>query len=221
MSLGEPNHGPADRFIVVLDTEQLKQTSVDFVDLAADLLSAGVKTFWLRNKSNNPSEQLRWARALVSVANPFGGRVIVGDRADVAAVAGASGVHLTSQGMAVPDVRKLTKLPLIGRSCHDFDEVLKAEQQGADYCTLSPIFAPISTKLSSTRSIGLELLEKISREVSIPVFALGGIDDTNAGLCLSHGAYGVASLGAVTLSRHPAKMAKTIIDLVDHELADS
>lgn len=221
MSLGEPNHRPADRFIVVLDTEQLKQAAIDFVVLADELLSAGVRTFWLRNKNNNPSEQLQWARALGSLVNPLGGRVIVGDRADVAAVAGASGVHLTSQGLAVSDVRKLTKLPLIGRSCHDFDEVLKAEQQGADYCTLSPIFAPISTKLSSTQTIGLELLEKISRNVSIPVFALGGIDDTNAGLCLSRGAYGVASLGAVTLNRHPAKMAKTIINLIDHSLADS
>ena len=221
MSVGEPNHRPADRLIVVLDTEQLKQTSIDFPLLTTELLSAGARTFWLRNKANNPLEQLQWARALISLVEPLGGRVIVGDRADVAAVAGAHGVHLTSLGLAVSDVRELTKISLIGRSCHDFDQVLRAEQQGADYCTLSPVFAPISAKPGSPTPLGLDLLRKISRDVSIPVFALGGIDDTNAGLCLSHGAYGVASLGAVTLSRHPGNMAKTIIDLVEHELVGS
>jgi thiamine-phosphate pyrophosphorylase len=131
---------------------------------------------------------------LVRSAVGLGKSILVNSRLDVAIAARAAGVHLPAGSIAPSDWRSITPAGfLIGVSCHTFEEVLLAEREGADYVVFGPVFAPIS-KSSALAPRGVEELGRVSRVVSIPVLALGGITEENAPLCVAAGAAGVAGI---------------------------
>ena len=136
-----------------------------------------------------------WTLAAIAGAMTQRGlRVVVNTRVDVALACGAAGVHLPG-GSPPPDLwRCVTPAGfLIGVSCHSVDEVLRAEGEGADYAFFSPVFEPIS-KAAYAPAAGLERLAEACSAVRIPVWALGGITDENAGGCIAAGAAGVAGI---------------------------
>ncbi len=82
---------------------------------------------------------------------------------------------------------------MIGVSCHNLDEVVRAEQEAADYVYLSPIFESPS-KPGYGPPLGLEALRAAAGRVRIPVIALGGISAENEALCIAAGAAGIAGI---------------------------
>jgi thiamine-phosphate pyrophosphorylase len=93
---------------------------------------------------------------------------------------------------------------LVGVSCHSIGEVLAAEQDGADYAFLSPIFAPLS-KPSASPPLGLEALNAAARQAKIPIIALGGVTPQNEKFCLDSGAQGIAGISYFLLSPSPRR----------------
>lgn len=79
-----------------------------------------------------------------------------------------------------------------GISCHSLEELHKAQSQAFDYAFYSPIFKTKSHP--EALPIGLELLKKACEEISIPVFALGGVNEKNEISCLNAGAFGIAGI---------------------------
>ena len=125
-----------------------------------------------------------------------GPRVIVNTRVDVALAAGAAGVHLPGSSIAPSLVRRWVGAGfLIGVSCHSIGEVERAAGEGADYVFLSPIFASPS-KPGYGPALGVGLLGEACGRVGIPVLALGGVSEGNAGACVAAGAAGFASISA-------------------------
>ena len=136
-------------------------------------------------------------RALVREDGP---RVLVNDRPDVAIACGAAGVHLRDGSASPAVIRRIAPAGfVITVACHDDDAVVRAQQEGADYALLAPIFAPLS-KPSDRPPLGLEALHSIASRTKIPIIALGGITLDNALLCMEAGAAGV---GGITLFRRP------------------
>ena len=109
----------------------------------------------------------------------------------------ADGAHLASdQDLPVALTRARELAPpgfLLGKSVHSLEGALKAEEQGADYVLLAPVFDPIS-KPRYRRALGLELLREAASVVSVPIFALGGITGENGLRVLEAGAFGLAGI---------------------------
>ncbi len=149
----------------------------------------------VRNKNIAAKELLQMTRWYVGQ----GKKVIVNTRTDIALLSGASGVHLPSRSLSPATIRKTVPDDfLLGVSCHSREELLRAEDQGASYAYLSPVFSPLS-KNDPAPILGPEGFQKAIAGISIPVYALGGITPERIAECLDAGASGVAGISLVDL----------------------
>jgi len=152
------------------------------------------RVHWVQIREKQmPARQLT---TLVAQLRGRGPKIIVNTRADIALAAGADGVHLPAHSIAPSHLRPLMgPAILIGVSCHSIAEAIRAEQEGADYVFLSPIF-PSPSKPGYGPALGVEILAEACARIRIPVLALGGVSEDNAPFCVSAGAAGFASISA-------------------------
>jgi thiamine-phosphate pyrophosphorylase len=167
-------------------------------------VEAGIDFVQLRDKTLQAGELAALARALLDEFGPDGvpPRLLVNGRADVAAAAGATGVHLTAHpGELIPEqVRRVFALagrptPVVSVSCHTLDEVRRAHAAEADLILFGPVFEKRVDGEIVTHGIGLAALEAACRAApGSPVLALGGINLANTPACLAAGAAGIAGI---------------------------
>jgi len=167
--------------------------------IAAQLFAGGCRWLSLREKDLGPAERISLLRQLIALGQPSRACVMVHDDVAGAAEVGAAGVHLPANGNVAKARRLLGSSALIGQSAHTTDEVARAAADGADYVTLSPIFAT-SSKPGYGPALGHAALNGAWR---VPVVALGGIDASNAHECLVAGATGVAVMGGAMRAPDP------------------
>jgi len=132
-------------------------------------------------------------------------RLLINSRTDVALAVGAQGVHLRSDDVSARDTHEIwTKSkvcgagalaresppPIIGLSCHSEEDVLRANENAADFAVFGPVFEKSN---APQIPIALESLRRASQH-QIPVFALGGVTLDNARQCLEVGAAGIAGI---------------------------
>src|SRR5258708_34713431 len=141
---------------------------------------------------------LERARRLREICTEFEAPLLVNDRADVALAARADGVHLPARGLKAADARALG-VRLVGESVHSPEEAARSE---ADFCVFAPVF-----DTPGKAAQGLDKLAEACRATRRPVFALGGIDASNASKAIDAGARGVACIRAVLGSPDPAAAA--------------
>ncbi len=128
-------------------------------------------------------------------------RLLINSRTDVALTAGAEGVHLRSEDVSSSEVRHIWAMcgagaparekPCIAVSCHNQDDVDRAQSQGADFAVFAPVFG--KNTAPGALATGLDALRQACR-VKVPVLALGGVTLENAASCLQAGAAGVAGI---------------------------
>ena len=180
-------------------------------------IAAGMDLIQIREKDMATRELLKLvedARMVSLLAEAIShprtrARILVNDRLDVALAAEADGVHLPVNGLPVAEVRRTYPSLLIGASCHNLEELQRAETGGADFAVFGPVFKPLSKESTST-PLGVEKLAKATRAVKIPVLALGGVTVDNAADCLRAGAAGLA---AITLFQASKDLNKTVQQL--------
>ena len=122
-------------------------------------------------------------------------QLLINDRADIAAAAGADGVHLTSLSLPPDIVRRTFGADfLIGVSTHSLEEAAAAGRSGADFIVFGPVFDTLS-KRQYGEPLGLAELRKVTSELApFPVLALGGVTTNNVADCIDAGAAGIAAI---------------------------
>jgi thiamine-phosphate pyrophosphorylase len=154
---------------------------------------AGIRLIQLREKDLPGKLLLEEAETLREITKRYGAKLIINDRADVALLSGADGVHLPESGLSIPATKTLLEGKTIGKSTHSLETALEASREGADYMLFGPIFDTPSKRAFGLPQ-GLKKLTKLCANVSCPVFAVGGITPERAQECLQAGAYGVAAI---------------------------
>ena len=169
----------------------------DLVAIVQEACDAGATLIQLRGKYCKTRDFLDLAFRTSEILKPGGIPLLINDRVDVALACGADGVHLGQQDMPLVNARELMgKDRLIGISVNTLREAHAAEQEGADYIGVGPVYFT-SSKDRLPEILGLEGLRSIREKVEIPILAIGGITAENAKAVIAAGADGVAVISAI------------------------
>ena len=161
------------------------------VAFARKLAEAGVQLIQLRDKRGSSRKIHEQARELMSLQSSDV-RIIVNDRPDIAAIAGAAGVHVGQDDLPVEDARKICRPPLwVGVSTHNLNQLREADATSADYIAVGPIF-PTSTKENPDPVVGLDLLRAARQLTRKPLVAIGGVTVESAAEVFAAGADSLA-----------------------------
>jgi thiamine-phosphate pyrophosphorylase len=161
------------------------------------VIQGGAAIIQLREKEYSKKDFYHLALKFREITARAGLLLIINDHLDVALAIEADGVHLGQDDLPVPAARKLAPELLIGASTHSMDEALQAQQDGADYINIGPIF-PTKTKEGIVRFLGPEAIASISSKFKIPFTVMGGITDSNIDRVLAGGARRVAMVTGIT-----------------------
>lgn len=164
------------------------------------------------------AEMLATAAAIVQLAHRHGALVLVNDRADIARLAGADGVHIGQDDLDPRAVRALMgDEAIVGLSTHTRDQLTQAVREPVDYVAIGPIFGT-TTKATGYDAVGLDAVRdaaRLARERSLPVVAIGGITAGTAASVIAAGASSVAVIGDLLLDGDPAQRVRAFLAQVD------
>ena len=161
------------------------------------VLAAGARIVQLRDKHADSRTLLNKARMFREKTRECGALFIVNDRLDIALLSGADGVHLGNDDLPCEDVRRFAPDLLIGVSCNREEDAASAEQRGASYYNIGPLFAT-ATKEEAREVLGLEAIARFSRHSPLPFTVMGGIKKHHIPDLLAAGATRPAVVTALT-----------------------
>src|SRR5260370_16068088 len=141
------------------------------VALARMLLDAGATMMQLRLKDFGSRDFLAVACAIATLCHERGAMLIVNDRADIAKLAGADGVHVGQEDLPLAAARQIIG-KIVGVSTHTVEQALAAEKGGADYIGFGAIYTGGLKNVKNAQ--GLDRLRAVRAAVGIPIVAIGG-----------------------------------------------
>ena len=157
------------------------------------------------------------AGELAAVLRPTDVHLIVNDRADVAALSGASGVHVGQEDLPVEDARLCCPPPLwVGVSTHNLEQLREAAQTSADYIAVGPVFHT-GTKANPDPVVGVEFIRAARRLTRKPLVAIGGITLESAAEVFRAGADSLAVISDLIATPDPAQRAAEYLAIAGRE----
>ena len=180
-------------YYFITDRTLSRRNVIEDVEAA---LRAGVRVVQYREKALATAAMIDEARKIAQLCRGKA-KFIVNDRLDVALASDADGVHLGPDDMNLEDARKmLGKGKIIGVSVSSIEEAKRCEEAGADYVSLSPIFAT-ATKKDAGQPLGIAAIKEAGQKLRIPFTVIGGINQGNLPDILNAGARSVCMMSAV------------------------
>jgi len=141
--------------------------------------------------------------------------LFVNDRVDIALAVEADGIHLGQTDMPLAMAKRVAAGRLVvGVSCEAPGDALDAERGGADYVSVSPVFAT-PTKTDTAPALRIQGVRAIRSAVRLPVVAIGGINGTNAGDIIRAGADGICVVSAIVSAPDPRAAAASLRGIVE------
>lgn len=185
------------KLYAILDIDSLTARRLEPRDVLRAWLDAGVRLVQLRAKTMGTGAMVELADELLALTRQAGATFIINDRADIALIVGADGVHVGQGDLSPAAVRDLAERHehaaplLIGVSTHDLGQIRDALTGPADHLAIGPVF-PTQTKTDADAAVGLGTVGEAARVADRPLVAIGGITLANAPAVLEAGAASVA-----------------------------
>ncbi len=179
-------------------------------EVADRILAGGCGALQLRVKEGlGDRDLLAMAREVRSRCSRAAVPFVMNDRADLARVVDADGLHLGQEDLSVADARRVVGAMPIGVSTHDEAQADRAVEAGADLIGFGPVFET-TTKNDPDPVVGLEALSRVCARVRVPVVAIGGMDVERARGAARAGARLVAAVSAVCAAADPTAAARAM-----------
>jgi len=174
------------------------------------VLAGGAAAVQVREKDMPDGRLLARAREVARAAHEAGALAIVNDRPDIAVLAAADGVHVGQDDLAPHEARRIVGPDrLVGVSTHSLAQALAAAEAGADYIGCGPMFQ--STTKPREVIPGPALAAEVTRQVGLPVMAIGGITAENAPQVLAAGMRWLAVSSVVCAAEDPEAEARRLV----------
>ena len=151
------------------------------VETVRQLLAAGVTVIQYREKDLSGREMYDECKAIRALTAAAGATFIVNDHVDLAVVVGADGVHVGQDDLPIEEVRRLVGPDMvIGLSTNAPDQARAADRLAGviDYIGVGPVFAT-ATKKDASAPTGLQYLDFVAANISLPFVPIGGIKANN------------------------------------------
>jgi thiamine-phosphate pyrophosphorylase len=199
----------------IVDAEIAAAAGWTLVDLASACLAGGATLLQVRAKDASSGWLLDTAALIVERAHAAGARVVVNDRADIARLAGADGVHLGQEDLGPKAARSIVgDTALVGLSTHTLDQIDAALAQPVSYLAIGPVFTT-ATKATGYQAVGLDRVREAAaraRTRQLPVVAIGGITLESAPGVIQAGAASVAVIGDLLSGGDPERRVRSYLE---------
>jgi thiamine-phosphate pyrophosphorylase len=198
------------RLYPILDLDSLAERRLEPLEVLDAWLAGGVMFWQLRAKTLSSGTLLALIDTAVERSHRVGARVIVNDRADLALMAGADGVHVGQTDLPATAVRNLAAEPfVVGLSTHSSAQVDAACLEPVSYVAIGPVFATTSKVGATDPAVGIDGVRSAAARAAargVPVVAIGGVTLEAAPLVLAAGAASVAVISDLLVGNPAARI---------------
>lgn len=190
-------------------------------DAVEEALQAGVTFLQLREKDLDYHVFLQLAKKIKTITDKYNIPFVINDNVEIALACEADGVHVGQKDMEAGEVRKIIGPDkILGVSVQTAEQAVEAEQKGADYLGVGAVFST-STKLDAD-VVSYKTLQEICTAVSIPVIAIGGINEDNVMQLAGTGIAGIAVVSAIfaqdDIAASVERLREAASRMVSHEV---
>jgi len=188
----------------------------NLLQIIEELLIAGVKIIQHRFKNGTDKNNLQEAIQIKNLCKKYNSLLIINDRVDIALASNADGIHLGQDDLDLKTARKLLGYSkIIGISANNEFDISNALKEGCDYIGIGPVFETTTKK--NKKPLGIEKIKKLTKDLKIPWFAIGGITANNISYLKSNGFKKVALISQLMNSKDPREDAIMILKDLSHE----
>jgi thiamine-phosphate pyrophosphorylase len=182
------------------------------------LLSGGIDLIQLRAKKCSKIEIVRLAGEMLEITRPTKVPLILNDYPDLLREVDADGCHVGQKDYGVAAARKIAgrtgaRSCIVGKSTHSVEQAIRAQAEGADYIGFGPLFAT-ATK-PTAKAIGLADIRAVHKQVTIPIYCIGGVKLENLNDVLAAGAKRVCIVSDLLLAKDIAKQTRAVKQILE------
>ncbi len=198
-----------DLYFITLDTKNL-------FEKIKNVLEGGVKIIQYRTKKGNDAEMLGEAFKIRELCKQYKALFIINDRIDIAYACNADGVHLGQNDLDIKYAREILGFSkIVGVSANNVLSIQTAIKEGCDYLGIGPLFK--TTTKQGGIPLGIENLKKLTKDITVPWFAIGGIKYENLSILKTNKIKKIAIISDIINDKSPTKKARMIINYLSNE----
>ncbi len=185
----------------------------NMLDVLKAVVDGGIKIVQLRQKHSTKKDIYLIATNYRKITKANNVKLIINDYVDIALAIEADGVHLGQDDLPCKAARKIAPDIIIGVSTHNQEEIIKAENDGATYVNVGPIFLT-NTKEIQIKPLGLDYLK--NAKINIPFSVMGGIKKDNIIKVMENGAKNIAMVTEITMADDITKTTKELVKIINN-----